>query len=104
MIVLALSAIIASTPAIPVSAKDQPAVDRCRARLAARLGDLGSFEVATIDRHGRTMIVRGAVNQLERPATAPPGVMTPTHVLATGYAFRCELRSGRLRRMTLARQ
>jgi hypothetical protein len=46
--------------------------------------------------------VRGSLNQLERPATAPPGMMTPSHVLATRLTFRCEVSRGKVRRTTLS--
>jgi hypothetical protein len=102
MLTLALAAIIASAAPLPVSVLDQPAVDRCRARLRVRLGEIGDFTVVRIDHHRRVTTVRGSLNQLERPATAPPGMMTPSHVLATRLTFRCEVSRGKVRRTTLS--
>ena len=78
--------------------------ERCRTQIARRLGEFGTFAPSPTMRRGRTTIVRGVVDSLEKTPPAAPGMMAPTHVLVTRYSFRCELRSGVVRHVTLHRR
>ncbi|MCA1653579.1 MAG: hypothetical protein ABR588_00850 [Sphingomicrobium sp.] len=90
----------ALTPS-PIAERDQPAVTQCRQRLAVKAGEIGTFEIARIE-HGRgRTTLNGTLTALERPPTAPPGMMTPAHVQAARYAFRCEVRGTHIRSATL---
>jgi len=91
MIILLAAASLAAAPA-----------DQCRARLANRFGEIGSFEPQDTHRSGRTTIMTGTINVLSRPPAAAPGDMAPMHVEATSYRFRCTLRGGKVRRTSVA--
>lgn len=78
--------------------------ERCQTRIAGRLGELGTFAPARKLRLGRTTVIRGVVDSLEKAPPPPPGMMAPTHVLVTRYSFRCELRAGLVKRVSLHRQ
>ena len=95
---LLLTSLTAATPDA-----SSPAADRCRARLAARLGELGTYAPGQVSRHGRRTTISGVVDALEKPPPAPPGMMAPTHILVARYRFRCELRAGVVRSVAVHR-
>jgi hypothetical protein len=78
--------------------------ERCRTQITSRLGELGTFAPASTIRRGRTTIIRGTTDSLEKAPPAAPGMAAPTHVLVTRYSFRCEFRLDVVRRVTLHRQ
>lgn len=101
MLLMLASALLAVPAPSPDMATSDATSDRCRVRLAAKLGTLGTFAPGHNSHRGRTTIVTGVVDRLDQPAPAAPGMMAPTHVLVTRYAFRCEVRSGIVRRLAL---
>ena len=78
--------------------------ERCQTAIAGRLGEIGTFAPGAYSRHGRTTVIRGVVDSLDKAPPAAPGMMAPTHVLVTRYGFRCELRAGIVKRIALHRQ
>ncbi len=79
-------------------------VDRCRTRIASRLGELDTSAPGPRLRRGRAAVISGVVDALAKPPPAPPRMMAPTQILVTHYAFRCKLRSGVVKRVTVHRQ
>lgn len=101
MLLMLASALLAVPAPSPDMATIDATSDRCRVRLAAKLGTLGTFAPGHNSHRGRTTIVSGVVDRLDQPPAAAPGMMAPTHVLVTRYSFRCEVRSRVVRRLSV---
>ena len=96
--------LFANLTALATDAGANDDTERCRTRIASRLGELGTFSpVSSASRGGRT-VVSGVADSLKKAPPAASGMMAPTHVLVTRYSFRCELRSGVVKRLTLRRR
>lgn len=75
----------------------------CRAKIIERLGDIGRFVPAAARTSGKSTIVSGTVDKLEKPPAARAGGMAPLHVIATRYSFRCSLKSGAVQHISFNR-
>ena len=82
---------------------DRAAFEQCRPRIEARAGgEISAITVTGVRRAGRSTTVRGTLTVLRRPPEGGPGMMTPTHILAAPYRFRCVLRRGSVRATALS--
>ncbi|MDB5691039.1 MAG: hypothetical protein JWO81_102 [Alphaproteobacteria bacterium] len=67
------------------------AAQQCQASLAREAGgEVSNLTVTEFHRIGRTILVKGTMSVLRRPA-ARPGEMTPDHIINLGYAYQCRL-------------
>lgn len=88
----------AATTVVSAPATD---AEQCQASLARRIGEIGTFSPGLPAMTGLTTVIEGVVDRLVKPESAKPGMMAPTHVLVTRYSFRCALRSGVVRHVSL---
>ena len=83
--------------------RDRAAFEQCQPRIKARAGgEISEFTVTGVRRWGRSTTVRGKLTVLQRPPAGGPGTMTPTHILAAPYRFRCVLRGGSVRAVSVS--
>lgn len=102
---IVIAALIAQAPAAPApdSAPPVAGAAQCQKRITARLGEVGNFDVRDMSRRGSRVILSGTLTAQQRPATAPPGMMTAMHIINASYSFECSLRHGRVTTVKLKR-
>ena len=96
--------LLANLTALATDAGVNDDTERCRTRIAGRLGELGTFSPTPSARRGRTTVISGVADSLKKAPPAASGMMAPTHVLVTRYSFRCVLRSGIVKHIMLHRR
>ena len=77
---------------------------RCGPTLERRAGGtLSAIEVSRTSRSGTRTTISGTMRALLRPKPAAAGEMTPMHIVAARFAFRCTVSGTHVRRATVSR-
>jgi hypothetical protein len=96
---LLLAPMVVGTANIPLTPVEQRAMGACQARLTAKLGEISTFSVSSAIHRGKRVTLIGILSVNQKAASAPPGMMTPAHIIVTPYRFECRVASGQIERL-----
>jgi hypothetical protein len=104
MITLLWAAVTAAGAPAIAEPERRDAVERCQPALARKVkGDAENVTVIEFRKTGRTTLLKGQMEVLER-ASGNPGELRPHHVLSTKYSYECRFTGSAAPRVRVSRQ